>query len=186
MDAAQIIQVRRFNRLVTQRAGVLEDSYLRRGRPIGEARLLYEIGPSGADVRDLRQKLALEFRLCQPPAAIAGTAGPGAGAERRGRRPCPPRRSDPRGAGRTQGVRPAVRRAGEIGPVAPHASATKPPCRRHGRGRTAAAGRRRGHQARGPDQRRRAHLHQVPTTRRSRNASRTASIPTSPPSRRRT
>jgi DNA-binding MarR family transcriptional regulator/predicted GNAT family N-acyltransferase len=60
MDAAQIQQVRSFNRLVTQRAGVLEDSYLRRGRPIGEARLLYEIGQHGAEVRDLRQKLALD------------------------------------------------------------------------------------------------------------------------------
>lgn len=60
MDDVQISQVRRFNRLVTQRVGVLEDSYLRRGRPIGEARVLYEIGQHGAEVRDLRQKLALD------------------------------------------------------------------------------------------------------------------------------
>jgi DNA-binding MarR family transcriptional regulator/GNAT superfamily N-acetyltransferase len=52
-------QVRRFNRLVTQRTGALETSYLRRGRPLGEARLLFEIGPDGADVRTLRTRLDL-------------------------------------------------------------------------------------------------------------------------------
>jgi DNA-binding MarR family transcriptional regulator len=59
MDSRHIQQVRRFNRLVTQRTGALETSYLRRGRPLGEARLLFEIGPSGADVRTLRTRLAL-------------------------------------------------------------------------------------------------------------------------------
>ncbi|HTI82863.1 MAG TPA: bifunctional helix-turn-helix transcriptional regulator/GNAT family N-acetyltransferase [Acetobacteraceae bacterium] len=52
-------QVRRFNRLVIQRTGALETSYLRRGRPLGEARLLFEIGPDGADVRTLRTRLDL-------------------------------------------------------------------------------------------------------------------------------
>ncbi|MEU1691559.1 MarR family transcriptional regulator, partial [Streptomyces hirsutus] len=41
MDAAQIDQVRRFNRTVTERVGVLHDQYLGRDRPIGEARLLW-------------------------------------------------------------------------------------------------------------------------------------------------
>ena len=59
MEAHHIQQVRRFNRLITQRTGALEDSYLRRGRPLGEARLLFEIGPDGADIRTLRARLNL-------------------------------------------------------------------------------------------------------------------------------
>src|SRR5919197_5739257 len=60
MLADQIAQVRRFNRLVTQRAGALDDHFLGRDRPLGESRLLYEIGPNGADLRDLRQRLGLD------------------------------------------------------------------------------------------------------------------------------
>ncbi|HEY1930685.1 MAG TPA: helix-turn-helix domain-containing GNAT family N-acetyltransferase [Acetobacteraceae bacterium] len=60
MDAAQIQQVRRFNRLVTQRVGALDDSYLRRGRPLSEARVVFETGPQGADVRQLRDRLGLD------------------------------------------------------------------------------------------------------------------------------
>jgi len=52
--------VRRFNRLVTQRIGALEHGYLHRGRPLGEARMLYEIGPDGGEVRALREKLGLD------------------------------------------------------------------------------------------------------------------------------
>jgi len=59
MDSHHIQQVRRFNRLVTQRTGALEDSYLRRGRPLGEARLLFEVGPDGTDIRTLREGLNL-------------------------------------------------------------------------------------------------------------------------------
>jgi DNA-binding MarR family transcriptional regulator/predicted GNAT family N-acyltransferase len=59
MDIHQVQQVRRFNRLVTQRVGALEDSYLRRGRPLGEARIIFEIG-NGADVRTLRSRLGLD------------------------------------------------------------------------------------------------------------------------------
>jgi DNA-binding MarR family transcriptional regulator/N-acetylglutamate synthase-like GNAT family acetyltransferase len=59
MDSHHIQQVRRFNRLVTQRTGALEDSYLRRGRPLGEARLLFEVGPDGTDIRTLRERLNL-------------------------------------------------------------------------------------------------------------------------------
>jgi len=47
MDRQAIEQVRRFNRLVTKRAGALEADYLSRGRALGEARLLFEIGPQG-------------------------------------------------------------------------------------------------------------------------------------------
>jgi len=53
-------RVRSFNRAVTQRIGALNHSFLGRGRPLGESRLLYEIGPDGADVRDLREKLGLD------------------------------------------------------------------------------------------------------------------------------
>ena len=60
MDAARIAQVRRFNRVVTQRTGALEQSYLRRGRPLGEARLLFEIGSDGMDLRALRERLGLD------------------------------------------------------------------------------------------------------------------------------
>lgn len=60
MTADQISQVRRFNRLVTQRAGALDDHFLGRDRPLGESRLLYEVGPAGADVRDLRRRLGLD------------------------------------------------------------------------------------------------------------------------------
>jgi DNA-binding MarR family transcriptional regulator/GNAT superfamily N-acetyltransferase len=60
MLADEISQVRRFNRLVTQRAGALNDHFLGRDRPLGESRLLYEIGPDGADLRDLRRRLGLD------------------------------------------------------------------------------------------------------------------------------
>jgi DNA-binding MarR family transcriptional regulator/GNAT superfamily N-acetyltransferase len=60
MSADQISQVRRFNRLVTQRAGALNDQFLGRDRPLGESRLLYEIGAEGADLRDLRRRLGLD------------------------------------------------------------------------------------------------------------------------------
>ena len=60
MDTRHVQQVRRFNRVVTQRVGALEDSYLRRGRPLGEARLIFETGADGADVRALRNRLGLD------------------------------------------------------------------------------------------------------------------------------
>jgi DNA-binding MarR family transcriptional regulator/GNAT superfamily N-acetyltransferase len=60
MDESQLRQIRRFNRLVTQRVGALEANYLRRGRPLAEARLIFEIGADGADVRALRMRLGLD------------------------------------------------------------------------------------------------------------------------------
>src|SRR4051794_108198 len=60
MDAATILQVRRFNRVVTQRVGALGDRFLSRDRPLGEARVLWEIGPEGCDVRALRARLDLD------------------------------------------------------------------------------------------------------------------------------
>lgn len=52
--------MRRFNRLVTQRVGALDDHYLSRDRPLGEARMLWEIGVEGRDVRELRRRLDLD------------------------------------------------------------------------------------------------------------------------------
>ncbi|MFF0742904.1 GNAT family N-acetyltransferase [Streptomyces sp. NPDC004111] len=60
MDATQIDRVRRFNRTVTERVGVLHDRYLGLDRPVGEARLLWEIGEQGRDVRLLRERLGLD------------------------------------------------------------------------------------------------------------------------------
>lgn len=60
MIAEYVSQVRRFNRLVTQRAGALDDRFLGRDRPLGESRVLFEIGPRGADLRDLRSRLGLD------------------------------------------------------------------------------------------------------------------------------
>lgn len=60
MDGQQVEQVRRFNRAVTQRIGVLTDDYLGRGRPLAESRLLFEVGRDGAEVRQLRARLSLD------------------------------------------------------------------------------------------------------------------------------
>jgi len=61
MNDDQIEQVRRFNRLVTRRIGVLSDDYLSRGRPLGEARLIFEIGASGGmGLGRLRNMLGLD------------------------------------------------------------------------------------------------------------------------------
>jgi DNA-binding MarR family transcriptional regulator/GNAT superfamily N-acetyltransferase len=61
MDAAadHIDLVRDFNRYYTRRIGALSDRYLGQARPLGEARLLFEIG-AGADLRDLRARLGLD------------------------------------------------------------------------------------------------------------------------------
>src|ERR671928_725679 len=57
---AGVEDVRRFNRTVTQRVGALSDKYLARDRPLGEARVLWEIGPDGCEVRALRSRLDLD------------------------------------------------------------------------------------------------------------------------------
>ena len=60
MRSTDITAVRRFNRVVTQRVGALDDRYLSRDRPLGEARVLWEIGEEGCDVRALRARLDLD------------------------------------------------------------------------------------------------------------------------------
>jgi DNA-binding MarR family transcriptional regulator/GNAT superfamily N-acetyltransferase len=53
-------EVRRFNRTVTQRIGALNDAYMSRDRPLGQARVLWEIGVVGCDLRELRARLDLD------------------------------------------------------------------------------------------------------------------------------
>lgn len=60
MADAMVEQVRRFNRIVTARVGALNDHFLGRGRPLGEARLLWEIGLDGCELRVLRARLGLD------------------------------------------------------------------------------------------------------------------------------
>jgi DNA-binding MarR family transcriptional regulator/GNAT superfamily N-acetyltransferase len=60
MDAVMVGQVRSFNRTVTQRAGALNDRFLALDRPLAEARLLWEIGVEGSEVRALRSRLGLD------------------------------------------------------------------------------------------------------------------------------
>jgi DNA-binding MarR family transcriptional regulator/GNAT superfamily N-acetyltransferase len=60
MADAMVEQVRRFNRTVTERVGALNDHFLGLERPLGEARLLWEIGLDGGEVRLLRARLGLD------------------------------------------------------------------------------------------------------------------------------
>ena len=60
MPDERIGRVRSFNRSVTQRVGALSNRYLARDRPLGEARLLWEIGTDGCEVRALRRRLDLD------------------------------------------------------------------------------------------------------------------------------
>jgi DNA-binding MarR family transcriptional regulator/predicted GNAT family N-acyltransferase len=59
VESHDIALVRSFNRLVTRQVGALNDRYLGR-RPLGESRVLFEIGPDGATPRDLRARLGLD------------------------------------------------------------------------------------------------------------------------------
>jgi DNA-binding MarR family transcriptional regulator/GNAT superfamily N-acetyltransferase len=60
MDRASLGRVRSFNRSVTRSIGALQDRYLGRNRPLGESRLLFEIGEHGATVSALRARLELD------------------------------------------------------------------------------------------------------------------------------
>ncbi len=55
-----VARVRRFNRVVTQHVGALNERYLARALSLGEARVLWEIGVDGRDVRTLRTELDLD------------------------------------------------------------------------------------------------------------------------------
>ena len=60
MDRPAVQNVRLFNRTVAERIGALSDGFLGRGRPMAESRTLWEIGPAGAEVRELRARLDLD------------------------------------------------------------------------------------------------------------------------------
>jgi DNA-binding MarR family transcriptional regulator/GNAT superfamily N-acetyltransferase len=60
MDAGAVQQVRAFNRTVSERIGALADGFLGRRRPMGESRMLWEIGLDGTEVRELRARLGLD------------------------------------------------------------------------------------------------------------------------------
>ena len=58
-EESDIALVRSFNRLVTSQVGALHDRYLGH-RPLGEARVLFEVGTGGATPRDVRARLGLD------------------------------------------------------------------------------------------------------------------------------
>jgi DNA-binding MarR family transcriptional regulator len=60
MDSASIRRVRSFNRTVTERVGALNERFLGRHRPLGESRLIWEVGTEGAEIRELRARLSLD------------------------------------------------------------------------------------------------------------------------------
>ncbi|OIJ67399.1 bifunctional helix-turn-helix transcriptional regulator/GNAT family N-acetyltransferase [Streptomyces mangrovisoli] len=62
VSATDVAALRRFNRYFTRRIGVLDDHYLGQDRPLGEARLLFEIArhPAGVPLRTLRAQLDLD------------------------------------------------------------------------------------------------------------------------------
>ncbi len=60
MNASDIRQIRSFNRIVAEGIGAIDDRFLGRGRPMGESRLLWEVGVDGADLRTLRARLGLD------------------------------------------------------------------------------------------------------------------------------
>jgi DNA-binding MarR family transcriptional regulator/GNAT superfamily N-acetyltransferase len=83
MDQAAIALTRAFNRTAAERIGVLTDQFLGRARPLGETRVLWEIGPDGLEVRALRARLGLDsgyasrvLRALERQGLVAVTASP--------------------------------------------------------------------------------------------------------------
>ncbi|MBV9452570.1 MAG: GNAT family N-acetyltransferase [Rubrobacter sp.] len=62
IDQVAVALIRRFNRTVTERVGALEESFLRRDRPLGASRLLWEIGEDGADLHELHGAAPAELK----------------------------------------------------------------------------------------------------------------------------
>jgi DNA-binding MarR family transcriptional regulator/GNAT superfamily N-acetyltransferase len=89
MSSKAVEQVRRFNRTVTQRVGALQEEYLSRDRPLGQARLLWEIGHAGAPLAALRARLDLDsgylsrlLRTLEADGLVVVRSGSGDGRER--------------------------------------------------------------------------------------------------------
>lgn len=59
MSAEHVTAFRRFNRYFTRRIGALDDHYLGQDRPLGEARLLFEVAEP-VSLRELRSRLGLD------------------------------------------------------------------------------------------------------------------------------
>ncbi|MGP4044914.1 GNAT family N-acetyltransferase [Streptomyces sp. 2A115] len=59
VSTEHVAAFRRFNRYFTRRIGALDDHYLGQDRPLGEARLLFEI-EDGVPLRELRNRLGLD------------------------------------------------------------------------------------------------------------------------------
>ncbi len=85
----EIAQVRSFNRLVARQIGALDDRYLGH-RPLGECRVLFEVGERGATPREVRVRLGLDsgylarmLRALQRDGLIASAPDP---ADRRTKR----------------------------------------------------------------------------------------------------
>lgn len=55
-----VTTLRRFNRSWSQRVGVLDESFLGSGRPLGPSRLLFELRAGGSGVRELRESMDLD------------------------------------------------------------------------------------------------------------------------------
>jgi DNA-binding MarR family transcriptional regulator len=60
MSDEAIAEVRRFNRTVGRHIGALDERFLGQPRPMGQARLLWEIGTEGCELRVLRARLGLD------------------------------------------------------------------------------------------------------------------------------
>jgi DNA-binding MarR family transcriptional regulator/GNAT superfamily N-acetyltransferase len=58
--ADAVATLRRFNRSWSQRVGVLDESFLGSGRPLGPSRLLFELRSGGSSVRELRERMDLD------------------------------------------------------------------------------------------------------------------------------
>ncbi|MFW2590001.1 bifunctional helix-turn-helix transcriptional regulator/GNAT family N-acetyltransferase [Sagittula sp. SSi028] len=63
MPTDPVARMRRFNRAVTTEAGLLDSSFLGRGRPLGPARVLNAIGHGLCDVAEIRAYLRLDSGL---------------------------------------------------------------------------------------------------------------------------
>jgi DNA-binding MarR family transcriptional regulator len=91
MDTVSAIrQIRSFNRTVAEGIGALGPQFLGRTRPMGESRLLWEIGENGVAVRALRQRLGLDsgyvsrtLRSLERQGLVRVKADPGDGRVRR-------------------------------------------------------------------------------------------------------